>query len=130
MELWQVHATLQTTGLALLVAGMVVARVTKGKPGWLKKHHAVVGSGVALLATGVVVSTYMVQASGGPHFRVDHPYYALIVFALLVVNPLLGKLIPKKPKVRQVHRWLGPVLAFFVLFTMWAGLEAAGVIPD
>lgn len=128
---WQPHAVLMGTGVALLVAGIFIARMKK-QNWWMKGHRAVMLAGTAVTAAGLLYGIYMIQVSTGVHLRVVHTYLGVLALLLNLAMAAVGMLLPRlaksNPGARAAHRWLGRVTIVVILVTVLAGLVQAGII--
>ncbi len=128
---WQPHAVLMGTGVALLLAGMFVAR-QKARKWWLKGHRAVMLAGTSVTAAGLLYGIYMIQASSGAHLRVVHTYVGVLALLLNLSMAAVGMLLPRiaknHPGARAAHRWLGRVTILVLVLTVFLGLAQAGII--
>ena len=128
---WQPHAILMGSGIGLLVAGMLVARLKK-KKWWMKGHRTVMLAGAALTVSGLIYGYYMIQVSTGMHMRVIHTYFGLtsilLTLSMVASGFALPRLVRAHPVIRPAHRWLGRATILFLVLSVLMGLAQAGII--
>jgi 4-amino-4-deoxy-L-arabinose transferase-like glycosyltransferase len=116
-----VHIALMVISAALIVTAVFIARARK--PRWLKRHKTFAISGVV---TSLAAFTVIFIAKAGmqfPHFHSPHAIAGVLTLAILVATPIIGALIPKKPKaLRPVHRVLGRIVSAAIILTALMGL--------
>jgi predicted acyltransferase len=122
------------TGLALMTAGVFIARFMRKKPWWLRSHRALGICGVLSIALGFSTAVYMVAASGDEHFVVLHAWAGAVVILAAVATPTLGQLQftmkNRRTELRNAHRWAGAMTLILIPLNMISGLVLAGYIPD
>ncbi len=134
MSLLPFHIALMSTAALSMLTGIVAARYFRKKKWWLKAHKTLNIAGLVLALAGFAVAAAMVQASGGPHFRVTHAVLGLVGLLLLLSTPFLGfKIFKVKGKekiarLKTAHRWLGRLTASMLLISALAGLLLAGIL--
>lgn len=128
------HAGFMITGLALMTAGVFIARFMRKKPWWLRSHRALGICGVLSIALGFSTAVYMVAASGDEHFVVLHAWAGAVVILAAVATPILGQLQftmkNRRTELRNAHRWAGAMTLILIPLNMISGLVLAGYIPD
>jgi len=131
-NLWPIHAILMTTGAVLLILGGLIAHTMKEKPSWLKNHHFFEFVGFLCVITALIISFYMVSASGGPQFRVLHAYSGIITFAFvtatLILGPLNMKVKSHNKEIRKMHRWVGRITFILLIVQIVIGLFTAKIL--
>jgi len=58
---WPYHVLLVTTGVVVMLGGMLTARFMKKKNWWLKTHKSLAISGALLTVSGFILAAYMVS---------------------------------------------------------------------
>ena len=128
------HAGFMITGLALMTAGVFIARLMRKKPWWLRSHRAMGTCGALSIALGFSTAVYMVAASGDEHFEVLHAWAGAVIILAAMATPILGQLQftlkNRRTEIRYVHRWAGALTLILIPLNMISGLVLAGVIPD
>jgi hypothetical protein len=128
------HAGFMITGLALMTAGVSIARIMRKKPWWLRRHRALGICGVLSIALGFSTAIYMVAQSGDEHFEVLHAYAGAVVILAVAATAILGQLQftlkNRLTDLRNAHRWAGAMTLILIPLNMISGLVLAGVIPD
>jgi cytochrome bd-type quinol oxidase subunit 1 len=128
------HAGFMITGLALMTAGVSIARIMRKKPWWLRRHRALGICGVLSIALGFSTAIYMVAQSGDEHFEVLHAYAGAVVILAVAATAILGQLQftlkNRRTDLRNAHRWAGAMTLILVPLNMISGLVLAGYIPD
>lgn len=129
---WPIHAILMGSAvLSLLMAAWAVT-VGRHRKGSFRIHKAAAVTAFVLLAAGLVVATGMVQASGGPHFRVLHGIFGTVTIVLGFLTGAGGLITTKaranRKQLRTVHLWVGRVAIVLFLLTVLAGLRQAGIL--
>jgi hypothetical protein len=129
---WPYHAVLMSLGLLLMATGVTIARFMKKKKWWLKAHRLLGSAGAASSVIGIIFAFYMVGSSGGIHFRVTHTFLGALTAIFIISMPILGVLLLKIKKkrniIRNVHRWSGRITLVLMLFTIIGGLLLVGII--
>ena len=117
-----------------MLTGIAAAHYFRKRKWWLKAHKTLNIAGLVLALGGFAVAAAMVQASGGPHFRVTHAVLGLVGLLLFLSTPFLGFMIfkvkgkEKTAKLKIAHRWLGRLTASMLLISALAGLLLAGIL--
>jgi hypothetical protein len=122
--LWPYHALLMSTGLVVMLGGMLTARYMKRKSWWLKAHKILGISGALLIISGVIVAVYMVLTQSGTYLVEEpHAYLGITALALVVFTPIMGfmQFRIKDKRMRSVHRWSGRLAITLVLINAAAG---------
>jgi predicted acyltransferase len=122
------------TGMALMTAGVFIARFMRKKPWWLRSHRALGICGVLSIALGFSTAVYMVTASGDEHFDVLHALAGAVIILAAMATPILGQLQftlkNRRTELRNAHRWAGAMTLILIPLNMISGLVLAGYIPD
>lgn len=134
MSLLPFHIALMSAAAISMLSGIVAAHYFRKKKWWLKAHKTLNIASVALALSGFAVAAAMVQASGGPHFRVTHAIFGAAGLLLLLATPVLGFMIfklkgkEKIARLKTMHRWLGRLTASMIVISAIAGLSLAGIL--
>ena len=134
MSLLPFHIALMSAAALSMLTGIAMARYFRKKKWWLKAHKTLNIASLVLALTGFAVAAAMVQASGGPHFRVVHAILGLVGLLLFLSTPLLGFRIFKIKgkeriaRLKTAHRWLGRLTVSMVLVAALAGLLLTGIL--
>ncbi|MHB8071069.1 MAG: cytochrome b family protein [Candidatus Cryosericum sp.] len=130
--MWPVHALLM--GSAVISMFVAAWAVTLGKhhKGSFRIHKTAAVTAFVLLAAGLTVAAGMVQASGGPHFRVLHGIFGAITIAFGLLTGVGGLITTKvrslRKRLRPIHVWAGRIAVVLFVFTILAGLRQAGIL--
>ncbi len=128
------HAGFMITGMALMAAGVVIARTMRTRPWWLRGHRALGICGVVSILLGFLAAVYMVAESGDKHFSVLHAYAGALAILAAAATSILGQLQfttkTMRAELREAHRWSGALTLLLVPLNMISGLVLAGIIPD
>jgi hypothetical protein len=121
-------------GLALMTAGVTVARLMRKRPWWLRGHRALGACGSLSVAGGFATALTMVAGFGGPHFQVPHAWAGALVVLAATATPVLGQLQfvlkERRAEIRKIHRWAGAITLILISLNILSGLVLAGIIPD
>jgi hypothetical protein len=132
--LLHLHAGFMITGMALMTAGVFIARSMRKHPWWLRRHRALGVCGVLSIVLGFLTAVYMVAESGDKHFEVLHAYAGAVVIlsamAASVLGPLQFALKTERAELRKAHRWSGAMTLILLPLNMISGLVLAGILPD
>jgi len=134
MSLLPFHIALMSAAALTMFSGIVAAHYFRKKKWWLKVHKTLNIASVVLALSGFAVAAAMVQASGGPHFRVTHAIFGIAGLFLLLSTPLMGFMIfrlkgkEKIARLKTVHRWLGRLTASMIAVSAIAGLVLVGIL--
>ena len=128
------HAGFMIAGLSLMTAGVIVARLMRKKPWWLRGHRALGACGSLSVVGGFATALYMVAQSGEGHFGVLHAYVGAVVILAATATPVLGQLQfvlkERRAEIRKIHRWAGAITLILISLNIISGLVLAGIIPD
>ena len=128
------HAGFMIAGLSLMTAGVIVARLMRKKPWWLRGHRALGACGSLSVVGGFATALTMVADFGGPHFQVIHAWAGALVVLAATATPVLGQLQfvlkERRAEIRKVHRWAGAITLILISLNIISGLVLAGIIPD
>lgn len=134
MSLLPFHIAFMATAALSMLTGIVAAHYFRKKKWWLKAHKTLNIASVVLALAGFAVAAAMVQASGGPHFRVTHAIFGATGLLLLLVTPVLGFMIfrlkgkEKIARLRTLHRWVGRFTASMIIISAIVGLSFLGIL--
>jgi len=134
MNLLPFHIALMSAAALSMLFGITAAHYFRKKKWWLKVHKTLNITSVILALAGFTLAAAMVQASGGPHFRVAHAIFGAASLLLLLATPYLGFKIfklkgkEKTAKIKTMHRWFGRFTASMIIITALAGLSFVGII--
>lgn len=121
---WPYHVLLVTTGVVVMLGGMLTARYMKKKSWWLKTHKSLAISGALLTISGFIVAAYMVSTYMGTYLVMEpHAYLGIAALALVVFAPIMGfmQFRIKDKRMHIIHRWSGRLAIAMVLINIWAG---------
>ena len=121
---WPYHVLLVTTGVVVMLGGMLTARYMKKKSWWLKTHKSLAISGALLTISGFIVAAYMVSTYMGAYLVMEpHAYLGITALALVVFAPIMGfmQFRIKDKRMRIIHRWSGRLAIVMVLTNIAAG---------
>ena len=122
-QIWIVHFSILLIVFILIIVGVLIARLLKGKNKWFYTAHKLLESIAVILAIIAVIIT-------GFNFAVGpHAYVGLIVLIGLIIVLLLGimydrikprteNLIKKKKRMRNIHILLGFLFIILVIFAL------------
>ena len=116
-----VHSALMVISAAFILTAVFIARARK--PRWLKRHKTLAIAGVVSSLAAFAVIFIAKAGMQFPHFQSPHAIAGALTLAMLIATPVIGALIPKKPKVlRPVHRVLGRIVSAAIILTAVMGL--------
>jgi hypothetical protein len=121
---WPYHVLLATSGVAVMLGGMLTARFMKKKSWWLKVHKSLAISGALLTISGFVVAAYMVSTYMDTYLVMEpHAYLGITAFSLVVFAPIMGfmQFRTKDKRMHIIHRWTGRLAISMVLVNVAAG---------
>ena len=121
---WPYHVLLVTTGVVVMLGGMLTARFMKKKNWWLKAHKSLAISGALLTVSGFVVAAYMVSTYMDTYLVMEtHAYLGIMAFSLVALAPIMGfmQFRSKDKRMHIIHRWTGRLAIAMVLINIWAG---------
>jgi hypothetical protein len=121
---WPYHVLLVTTGVVVLLGGMLTARYMKKKSWWLKAHKSLAISGALLTISGFIVAAYMVSTYMGTYLVMEpHAYLGIAALALVVIAPIMGfmQFRIKDKRMHIIHRWSGRLAIVMVLTNIASG---------
>jgi hypothetical protein len=121
---WPYHVLLVTSGVAVMLGGMLTARFMKKKSWWLKAHRSLAISGALLTISGFIVAAFMVSTYMDTFFVMEtHAYLGITAVALVVFAPIMGfmQFRTKDKRMHIIHRWTGRLAIAMVLINIWAG---------
>ncbi len=128
------HAAFMVAGLALFMAGIVIARFMRKKPWWLRGHRALGICGISSMILGLAMAIYMVAESGEEHFEVLHAYIgAIVIFssqAVAVLGRLQFAMKNRRTAIQGAHRWAAAMTLILFSLNILSGLVLTGVLPD
>jgi hypothetical protein len=128
------HAGFMVTGLALVIAGVCIARFMRKKAWWLRGHRALGTCGAISVLCGIAAAAAMVAGFGGPHFQVLHAWVGGIVALFAVATPILGHLQftlkSRRAEIRKAHRWSGAMTLILLSLNILSGLVVAEILPN
>lgn len=121
-------------GSGVLSMFVSVWAVTLGKrrKGFYRLHRIAGVTGFVVLGAGLTVAAGMVQASGGPHFRVLHGVLGAATLAFALLGETGGIVTRKQRSLRKrflpIHVWAGRVTVVILVLAILAGLRLAGIL--
>ena len=121
---WPYHVLLVTTGVVVMLVGMLTARYMKKKSWWLKAHKSLAISGALLTISGFIVAAYMVSTYMGTYLVMEpHAYLGIAALALVVIAPIMGfmQFRIKDKRMHIIHRWSGRLAIVMVLTNIASG---------
>ena len=121
---WPYHVLLVTTGVVVMLGGMLTARYMKKKSWWLKAHKSLAISGALLTISGFIVAAYMVSTYMGTYLVMEpHAYLGIAALALVVIAPIMGfmQFRIKDKRMHIIHRWSGRLAIVMVLTNIASG---------
>jgi hypothetical protein len=120
-KLMLLHIVLMALAAVLILTAAGLARGKKEN--WFPRHRilALLGTLSALLAfTSIFISK---TTAGYSHFKSLHALAGALGLVLLVVTPIVGMLLASgKSGLRPLHRMLGRITSFIVLFAALIGI--------
>jgi hypothetical protein len=121
---WPYHVLLVTTGVTVMLGGMLTARYMKAKGWWLKTHKSLALSGAFLTVSGFILAAYMVSTYMDTYLVMEpHAYLGIAAVALVVFAPIMGfmQFRTRDKRMHVIHRWIGRLAIAMVLINIWAG---------
>jgi cytochrome b561 len=122
-EIWIVHFSILLTTLILIIIGVLIARLLKGKKKWFYKAHKILETTAVGLAVIAVIIT-------GFNFGIGpHAYIGIIIVVGLIVVLLRGimydkikpsneDLVEKKKRMRMIHTILGIIFIILIIVSL------------
>ena len=123
LQIWIVHFSILLIVFILIIVGVLIARLLKGKKKWFYSVHKILEVIAVILAIVAVLIT-------GFNFAVGpHAYIGLIVLIGLIIvllggimydkiKPSTEDLVEKKKRMRRIHISLGIVFIILVIFLL------------
>jgi hypothetical protein len=121
---WPYHVLLVSTGVTVMLGGMLTARFMKKKNWWLKTHKILAISGALLTLSGFILAAYMVSTYMGTYLVMEtHAYLGIMAVSLVFFAPIMGfmQFRTKDKRMHIIHRWTGRLAIAMVLINIWAG---------
>lgn len=122
-QIWVLHFTILLIMLILIIVGVLIARLLKGKKKWFYSVHKILEVIAVILAIIAVLIT-------GFNFAVGlHAYIGVIILIGLIIvllggimydriKPSTEDLIEKKKMMRRIHITLGIIFIILVVFSL------------
>ena len=122
-QIWIVYFSILLIVFIMIIIGVLIARLLKGKKKWFYSVHKIVETIAVILAIIAVIIT-------GFNFTVGpHAYFGLIVLIGLIIvllggimydkiKPTTEDLIEKKKRMRMIHITLGILFIILVIFLL------------
>jgi len=105
------HMGLMTTAFICIATSAYIARFQRKWTPWFRMHKLFSSIGSVFIIAGNGVAVYMVEASGGPHFRSTHGIiavgFALLLFVVLTMGIGRAYIKSNKPLLRTIHIAMG-----------------------
>jgi len=131
-RVWPVHAILMGTAVLSLLTAVWAVTLGRHRRGFFHIHKTAAATAFVLLVVGLVVAAGMVQANGGPQFRVLHGIFGAVTIVLGFLTGAVGLITTKaranRKRLRTIHMWLGRVSIVLFLLTVLSGLRQARIL--
>lgn len=121
------HIGLMIIGFFCLVTSAYIARFQRKWTPWFRMHKLFSHIGSVFIIAGLGVAVYLVETSGGPHFRSLHGIiggtFTLALFTVLTMG--IGRAYVKhnKPFLRTIHILMGYLTLFLMVVNLLLGLS-------
>ncbi len=116
-----------------MAAGVIVARLMRKRPWWLRGHRGLGACGALSVLCGFSAAVAMVAGFGGPHFQVLHAWIGGLAAFFATATPVLGQLQfilkERRAEARKLHRRAGAVTLVLLFLNILSGLVLVEVIP-
>jgi hypothetical protein len=131
-RVWPIHAILMGSAVLSLLTAVWTVTLGRRRKGSFRIHKAAAVTALVLLAAGFVVGAGMVQASGGPHFRVLHGVFGAVTIMMGVAGAAGGFVTTGvhslRKRLRPIHVWAGRMSIVMFLMTIFLGLHQVGIL--
>ena len=115
------HIALMSIAIMLVIAAALIAKGRKKN--WLKTHKKFALAGVVISILGAACIASQKIAHHYHHFRTPHALAGLVTLCFLLITPLIGASIAKKPHLlRPIHRAFGRITSGILLLTGCMGV--------
>ena len=105
------HMGLMTMAFICIATSGYIARFQRKWTPWFRMHKLFSSIGSVFIIAGLGVALYMVEASGGPHFRSTHGIiavgFALAIFIVLTMGIGRAYVKSNNPLLRTIHIAMG-----------------------